>query len=179
MFRSRVSARIPGGRGQPADSLPSGLSCGVEWKEPGLVWAPVNPVATRRDTGTPRPGQAESQPRLKTCRARCNCKGDGGCPSLEPGAFQGWRRIRRLPAGGERKCIVCSRRAGDVDFQGVGTGDNSAVTQARLWKRPCSPLHSRGGGSPRQNSAEGTVELPARTTPSDTQIPFPQYGRPA
>lgn len=48
--------------------------------------------------------------------------------------------------------MVGSRRAGDVDSQGVGTGDNSAVTRAWPRERPCSPP---GEGEPRLRGARG------------------------
>lgn len=49
-----------------------------------------NPISTRGDAGIPRPGQAGIQPRLSTCRARCDGTG-GGCA-------RGTARVR-VPAG--------------------------------------------------------------------------------
>lgn len=46
--------------------------------------------------------------------------------------------------------MVGSRRAGDVDSQGVGTGDNGAVTRAWPRERPCPPP---GEGEPRLRGA--------------------------
>lgn len=101
----------------------------------------ANPISSGADAGVPgrdKPGAS---------RARCEGRGGGSAPGtarglvpgdlmgsreaglVSPGAFPAVTGIWRLPARGERRCAVCSLLAGDVDFQGVATGD----------KQHCSP----------------------------------------
>jgi len=67
-------------------------------------------------------------------------------------------------AGSQPRSKTCHGRAGgsppspravDVDFQAVGTGDNSAVAQAQQWKRPWSPTHTRPGRGAHGLAARG------------------------